>query len=85
MARSPYPGFTPLNNRRLDLVKKKHYGGGLTEQEDREMEMLGEVVMAMCHYRWPTIDFDVEFKKKTGMTIEEFSKKHGLEPEGDKS
>lgn len=81
MARSPYPGFTPLNNRRLVLVQKKHYGGGLTEQEEREMEMLGEVVMAMCDYRWPMIDFDKRFKERTGMTIEEAMEKAGIKPE----
>lgn len=75
MARSPYPGFTKLNNRRLDLVTKKYDGRGLTEQEEREMEMLGECVGAMCDFRWPMRDFDKEFKEKHGMTLEEFIEK----------
>jgi hypothetical protein len=78
MARSPYPGFTPLNNRRLELVKKKHYGGGLTLQEGREMEMLSEVVDAMVHYHCPTIDLDKKFMERFGITIEGFTKKMGL-------
>lgn len=54
MGRSPYPGFTALNRRRHDLIRKKYEGGGLTKDEAREMEMLGEVVSLMCDYRWPT-------------------------------
>lgn len=79
MVRSPYPGFTALNRRRLALIEKEYKGGGLTEHETREMEMLGECVSAMCHFRWPFRDIDKEFKEKTGMMMEKFLKKHGKE------
>lgn len=76
--RSPYPGFTKLNNRRLDLIQKKYHGGGLTEMEEREMEMLGECVSAMCLFRWPLRDIDKEFKEKMGMSLDEFIEKHKI-------
>ena len=63
MPRPPYKFFTPLNNRRLELVKKKHYGDGLTKDEDREMEMLGNVVCAMADYRWPMKEIPPALKR----------------------
>ncbi len=79
MPRSPYPGFTKLNNRRGELIQKKYKGGGLTEIEEREMEMLGTCVSAMVHFRWPYRDLDKEFKEKFGCTLEEFIAKNKLE------
>lgn len=75
MPKSPYPGFTPLNNRRLELVTKKYDGRGLSETEAREMEMLGEVVGRMCDFRWPMRDMEKEFKERTGHTIDEILEK----------
>jgi|EndMetStandDraft_3_1072993.scaffolds.fasta_scaffold439409_3 hypothetical protein len=72
MPRSPYPGFTKLNRRRLELVDKKYKGGGLSETEEREMEMLGKCVGAMCFFRWPLKDIDKDFREKTGMSLDEF-------------
>ena len=85
MPRSPYPGFKRLNDRRLDLVEKKYHGGGLTETEEREMEMLGTCISAMCHYRWPYRDIDKDFKEKFGCTLEEFMAKHKLDGDGVKT
>jgi hypothetical protein len=75
MPRSPYPGFTPLNNRRLLLIDKKYKGIGLNETEEREMEMLGLCVSAMCHFRWPYRDIGKELKEKTGYTLDDIFKK----------
>ena len=43
MAKSPYRFFTPLNNRRHELIEKKIIGDGLTDKEEKEFEMLQEV------------------------------------------
>ncbi len=56
MSASPYRGFKPLNDRRLDLVYKKH-GGGLSDDEGRELAMLDSCVEAMLDYRWPMKTF----------------------------
>lgn len=75
MPRPPYPGFTKLNRRRGALIQKKYKGGGLSEIEERELEMLGKCVSAMCFFRWPLRDFDKEFKEEHGMTFDEFIRK----------
>ncbi len=72
MSRPPYPGFTKLNRRRLELIDKEFNRGGLSETEKREMEMLGKCVDAMCSFRWPLIDIDKEFKKTHGISLKEF-------------
>lgn len=53
MAKPPYRFFTPLNQRRVALIQKKHGGSALTDDEARELRMLQRVVRAMIDYRHP--------------------------------
>ncbi len=53
MSRPPYRGFTPLNRRRHELIVRKHEGGGLADDEERELEMLQTVCGAMVRFRHP--------------------------------
>ena len=53
MARSPYPGFSALNNRRGELIHKKHLGGGLSQDQERELAMLQGVTGLMLEYKHP--------------------------------
>lgn len=56
MSFSPYKGFKPLNDRRLDLLKLKH-GKGLSKDQERELKMLEDCTTAMIEYRWPMKTF----------------------------
>lgn len=53
MAKPVYRGFTPLNNRRCDLINKEFTDGKLSPDEKRELIMLTTCVEAMMHYRCP--------------------------------
>lgn len=60
MSRPPYRGFTPLNRRRGDLIRQEYEGGGLSEDEKRELKMLTRIVNAMIDYRYPMRDGSLE-------------------------
>ena len=78
--RRGYPGFTPLNHRRGELIFKKHQGGGLVGDEEVELEMLQGVVELMVEFMypsWPNLDYlkEIEAKmkgivKKAGLCME---------------
>lgn len=52
MAQSPYRGFKPLNDRRLELITKLHTWG-IGDDEKRELKMLEDCTDAMLEFRWP--------------------------------
>lgn len=54
MTKSPYPGFTALNRRRGVLIGKK-FTVGLTDQENKEFEMLQKVTELMLDYKYPFV------------------------------
>lgn len=48
--------YTVANNRRFDLIHKKHIGGGLTEEETVELADLQEKTLAYIDKLYPRPD-----------------------------
>lgn len=61
MKKSPYPGFTKLNKRRLSLLMRSD---PLSQEEEQELHMLNEVCRLMIQFRWPKYDIHEDFDSK---------------------